>query len=86
MVPRKPSGQKKLRPVKVSKVIKVFERLGYRISAHDGTSHIVMRKEGALFNLSIPVHGAELYPPIINSLIKKAGLTRNEFLKLLDRI
>ncbi|MCX6646217.1 MAG: type II toxin-antitoxin system HicA family toxin [bacterium] len=69
----------KLIPLKVSKVIKAFEELGYCQAADNGGSHIIMRKEGKVNNLSIPVHGKELPVGVLRSLIRKAGLTVEEF-------
>jgi predicted RNA binding protein YcfA (HicA-like mRNA interferase family) len=69
----------RLVPLKVTKVIKAFEKLGYCQTADNGGSHIIMRKEGKVNNLAIPVHGKELPAGVLRSLIRKAGLTVEEF-------
>jgi predicted RNA binding protein YcfA (HicA-like mRNA interferase family) len=58
-----------------------FGKAGWR-KAGQGGSHLVMTKPGIKANLSIPQH-KELGPGLLRSLIRTAGLTVDEFLKLL---
>jgi len=46
-------------------------------------SHVVLRKEGSKLTLSVPKH-KELRPGLLRKLIKDAGITIEEFIKLLD--
>ncbi len=45
-------------------------------------SHVVLTKTGSIFTLSIPLH-SELGPGLLRDQIRKAGLTVEEFVKLL---
>lgn len=87
MTPKKGgASRKKLTPLKTGKVIKAFEKLGYRQTAHNQNKHLVLRKKGVVFNLAIPIHGKETPVGVIRSLINKAGLTVQEFLDVYSKI
>jgi len=58
-----------------------FQRDGWIKGVQVG-SHLTMTKPGHRAKLSIPQH-KELGPGLLRSLIRDAGLTVNEFLKLL---
>ena len=60
---------------------KAFEKAGWQIIGQVG-SHLVMSKSGERANLSIPQH-KELSVGTLRALIRSAGLTVDEFLKLL---
>lgn len=61
--------------------IKVFSKAGWTPHRQVG-SHVVLRKEGSKVTLSIPKH-KELKPGLLRHLIKAAGLTVDDFEKLL---
>jgi predicted RNA binding protein YcfA (HicA-like mRNA interferase family) len=61
--------------------IKAFSRAGW-IPHRQVGSHVVLRKEGYKVTLSVPKH-KELKPGLLRYLIKAAGLTVEEFEKLL---
>jgi len=61
--------------------VKAFEKLGWQKRGQVG-SHLVMTKEGAKANLSVPQH-KELAPGTLRKLIGHAGCSVNDFLKLL---
>ncbi|HEV2351065.1 MAG TPA: type II toxin-antitoxin system HicA family toxin [Terriglobia bacterium] len=63
-----------------SKAIRAFERAGYVASKPEG-SHVKLKKPGYP-NLVIPLH-REVSPFLLRSQIKRAGLTEEEFRKLL---
>lgn len=58
-----------------------FERAGWRFSRQRG-SHMVLVKEGEVFNLSVPDH-RELDRGLLRGLIRDAGLTPEAFSQLL---
>lgn len=47
------SGLNNLKP---ERVIKAFERAGWKVRKQTGTSHVKLTKEGNMNILSIPVH------------------------------
>jgi predicted RNA binding protein YcfA (HicA-like mRNA interferase family) len=69
-----------LRP---TEVIKTFEHLGWRVVRQSG-SHIILTKTGHIATLSVP-HHAEVARGTLRSLISKAGITIEEFLKASGR-
>ncbi len=71
----------KLPVVSGNKAIKAFSRAGWYAHRQVG-SHVVLRKEGSKITLSVPRH-RELKPGLLRKLIRDAGLSVEEFLKLL---
>lgn len=61
--------------------IKAFSRAGW-IPHRQVGSHVVLRKEGSKITLSVPKH-KKLKPGLLRGLIKAAGLSVEEFEKLL---
>lgn len=61
--------------------VKAFEKAGWQARGQVG-SHLAMTKPGIHVNLTIPQH-PELAPGILRGLIRKAGLTVDEFRSLL---
>ncbi len=61
--------------------IEVFERAGWKVSRREG-SHIILTKVGMAAILSIPDH-REIRRGTLRSLIRKAGMTVEEFIELL---
>ena len=70
-----------LNNLKPEKVIKAFERAGWKKRGQKG-SHIHLTKEGSHYILSIPVHkGKPVKQGLLKNQIAKAELTVEEFLK-----
>jgi predicted RNA binding protein YcfA (HicA-like mRNA interferase family) len=61
--------------------VRAFERAGWKVSRREG-SHIIMTKVGMPVILSVPDH-RELRRGTLRSLIRKAGMTVEEFVLLL---
>ena len=60
--------------------IKAFAKAGW-IPHRQVGSHVVLRKENSKVTLSVPKH-KELKPGLLRHLIKAAGLTVDEFEKM----
>ncbi|HHT9120759.1 MAG TPA: type II toxin-antitoxin system HicA family toxin [Candidatus Hypogeohydataceae bacterium YC41] len=60
-------------------VVKTFERLGWQVARQRG-SHVILTKEGHIATLSVPNH-PEVARGTLRSLIRKAGLSLEEFLR-----
>jgi predicted RNA binding protein YcfA (HicA-like mRNA interferase family) len=68
--------------LKPDRVIKAFERAGWENLGRYG-KHFKLRKAGNPNILSIPVHrGKPIKAGLLRGLLKKAGLTEEEFLAL----
>ena len=61
--------------------VKAFQKAGWQTVGQVG-SHAVMSRPGVRVNLSIPLH-KELSVGTLRALIRNAGLSGEEFLKLL---
>ncbi len=66
-----------------SEVIKILQKFGWSVARQRG-SHIILTKPGHIATLSVPNHD-EVARGTLRSLISKAGLTVDEFVKALDR-
>jgi len=62
--------------------IAAFEKIGYKIARQKG-SHITLIKPGTIHILTVPDH-KELDRGLLKGLINKAGITVDDFLKLLN--
>ena len=64
-------------------VIAAFGKIGFELDRVRG-SHHVLKKDGHLFVLTVPVHGNEpIKKGTLRRLIRDAGITKEEFCKLL---
>ena len=61
--------------------VRAFERDGWDLVRQCG-SHAVLTKPGSIVTLSVPLHD-RLGRGLLHDLIRKAGLTPEEFLELL---
>ncbi len=60
-----------------AQAVRAFERAGWVVARRKG-SHIILKKPVIFHTLSVPDHD-ELDPGTLRSLIRKAGLTVEEF-------
>lgn len=66
-------------------IIKLLERNGFRIVRQKG-SHVIMM-DGKGRRIVVPVHpGKDVKPGLIRAIIKEAGLRREDFFRLLEKI
>ena len=62
--------------------IRAFERAAWTRASQKG-SHVTLIKSGAAVVLTVPLH-RELGPGLLRSLIRKAGMTVEQFVELLN--
>ncbi len=74
-------GRSSLSGLKTTKVIKAFQRAGWKLAPRRGGRHTVLIKQGVRTILAIPRHRV-LKQGLLRKLIKDAELTPEEFLKL----
>jgi len=65
------------------KVVKAFKKFGWEVARQRG-SHIILTKDKHLATLSVPKH-SEVARGTLRTLITKAGVTIEEFLKVLEK-
>lgn len=74
-----------LKPLPADKVINVLVRLGFKPVRQRGSHVILKREDGKV--IVVPVHrGEEIGRGLLSKIIKDAGLTREEFLRLLEEV
>ncbi len=71
----------KLPRVSGRKAVRAFQRAGWEV-AHQQGGHVVLTKAGSIYTLSVPLHPV-LGPGLLRDLIRKTGLTVEEFRTLL---
>ena len=62
-------------------VVRIFEKFGWQF-VRQSSSHMIMAKDGEIATLSIPDH-REVAKGTLRSLIRTAGLTVQEFVKVI---
>jgi predicted RNA binding protein YcfA (HicA-like mRNA interferase family) len=68
--------------VTASEVIRALERLGFVLSRQSGSHKIYKNSEGR--RVTVPFHaGKILHPKVVRSIQEDAGLTSDEFARLL---
>ena len=72
-----------LRPIKADRLIKVLAKAGFRPMRRRG-SHVLLKRDDGRVTV-VPVHrGEEIGRGLLSKILKDVGLTREEFLKLLQ--
>ncbi len=71
----------KLPQVSGRKAVGAFQRAGWAVARQRG-SHVVLTKPGSIITLSVPMHDP-IGRGLLHDLIRKAGLSDDEFLDLL---
>jgi predicted RNA binding protein YcfA (HicA-like mRNA interferase family) len=73
-----------LKPQPAKKVIKVLCKLGFQVARKKG-SHVVLKHPDGRLTV-VPVHtGEEIGPGLLGKIIKDTGITREEFIKALEK-
>ncbi len=71
----------KLPCISGQRAVRAFQRAGWEVARQRG-SHVVLTRADSIYTLSIPLHPV-LGPGLLRDLIRKAGLTVEEFADLL---
>ena len=73
---------RKLPSLKASELVKALGKAGWQPDRQTG-SHIILVKDGAERPIPVPRHNKTLKNHLRDEIIKQAGLTQEEFIKLL---
>lgn len=68
--------------LKPKEVVAALGRAGFEVKRRTG-SHVIMYKSGFRRPISVPQHPRDLPKGTIRAIIREAGLTVEEFMKLL---
>jgi predicted RNA binding protein YcfA (HicA-like mRNA interferase family) len=73
-----------LKPQSAKKIIKALSKLGFKIVRKRG-SHVVLKHSDGRLTV-VPVHGGEeIGTGLLNKIIKDTGLTKEEFVRLIEK-
>ncbi len=73
----------RITPVDPYKLIKLLSKLGFRLIRQRGSHVILVNEQGV--RIVVPVHlGKKIKPGLVRVIITEAGLTREEYFKLLE--
>jgi predicted RNA binding protein YcfA (HicA-like mRNA interferase family) len=75
----------RINPVPPKTLIKLFKHFGFEESRQKG-SHVAMSKPGISRPLIIPMHAKAVPTFIILNNIRSAGISRDEYLKVLGSL
>ena len=74
-----------LKPQSAKKIIKVLSKLGFKIVRKQG-SHVVLKHGDGRLTV-VPVHaGEEIGRGLLSKIINDTGLSKEEFIKLLENV
>ena len=71
----------KLPSLKPREVIRILEKAGWYVKRQTG-SHVIMVNERLKKALPIPFHTRDLKTGTLHGIIKRSGMSKEEFLKL----
>lgn len=72
----------KLPHLTAKEIIAVLEKLGFYLSRQSGSHKIYKNSQGK--RATVPFHGSkDLHPKVLKSILKDAGMSPEEFKKLL---
>ena len=72
----------KIPSLRHKKIISVLKKIGFEESRQTG-SHLILLNQKSKKIISVPVHNKDIKKGLLIGIIKQAGLTTNEFIKLL---
>ncbi|MDA2931083.1 type II toxin-antitoxin system HicA family toxin [Acidobacteria bacterium AH-259-O06] len=73
----------RLPALKPKKVLRALQRAGFFIHHTTGAHYILKQPEQQTLRVTLPFHNKDLKRRTLESIIKQAGLTREDFQKLL---
>lgn len=75
----------KIPPIKPEKMIKILKEFGFKPIRQKGSHIILMNEERK--RIVIPLHkGKDLKPALVKIILKQAGIKREKFLEMLQKI
>jgi len=75
--------QSKLPILRPREIIKAFGKLGFHVHRTKGSHIILIKKDDPWHQPVIPLHKKDIPKGTLRSIIRQAGLTKEEFVKLL---
>jgi len=73
----------RLPPLKPRAVLRALERAGFFIHHVSGSHHILKHPGSSSLRVTVPFHNRDLKRRTLESIVKQAGLSHEEFLRYL---
>ena len=73
---------KRLPAVRPQQAVRALERAGWEVQRQRG-SHVSLKKQGVALIVTVPLHRRDLPRGTLAAILKDAGLTIDEFTRLL---
>ncbi|MBI4167498.1 MAG: type II toxin-antitoxin system HicA family toxin [Candidatus Aenigmarchaeota archaeon] len=72
-------------PIAIDKLLKILQKTGFQPVRQTG-GHLIMHHPNGR-SIPVPIHGRkQIDPHMLGEILKQAGITREEFFKLLKEI
>jgi predicted RNA binding protein YcfA (HicA-like mRNA interferase family) len=75
--------KRSLSAIRPKEVVRALERPGFFIHRVSGSHYILKHPTKPILRVTVPLHNRDLKRGTLQSIVKQAGLTNEEFLKLL---
>jgi predicted RNA binding protein YcfA (HicA-like mRNA interferase family) len=75
--------KRSLQATRPKEVLRALERAGFFVRRVSGSHYILKHPTNPVLRVTVPYHNRDLKYGTLQSIIKQAGLTNEEFLKLL---
>ena len=75
--------KRNLPAIRPHKVLRALERAGFFIHRVSGSHYILKHPTKPILRVTVPFHNRDLKRGTLQSIVKQAGFTNEEFLKLL---
>jgi predicted RNA binding protein YcfA (HicA-like mRNA interferase family) len=69
--------------IRPKQLIKVLERAGFIVNRVTGSHYVLKHPAKPNLRVTVPYHNRDLKRGTLQSIVKQAGLTNEEFLKML---
>lgn len=69
----------RLPALKPKKVLRALQQVGFFIHHSTGSHHILKHPDKPILRVTVPFHNKDLKRRTLESIIKQAGMTREEF-------
>ena len=69
--------------IRSKQLIKVLERAGFIVNRVTGSHYVLKHPAKPNLRVTVPYHNRDLKRGTLQSIVKQAGLTNEEFLKML---
>ena len=71
--------------LKPKEVIRALQRAGFYINHQTGSHARLFHRTKSYLKITIPIHSKDIPQPTLSRILKQAEISKEEFLKLLER-